>query len=65
MLALLTLLPRSLVTGSLIFLLGFACGQETAYRVLVHSPRVQKEQRLAQGKARAAPASAAARTSTP
>lgn len=47
MLALLSLLPRPLVTGGLVFILGFACGQVTAYRVLVHAPRPQKEQRLA------------------
>jgi uncharacterized membrane protein YoaK (UPF0700 family) len=32
-------IPKRLVSVSLIFLLGFACGQVTAYRVLVHADR--------------------------
>ena len=32
-------IPKRLVAVGLIFLLGFACGQVTAYRALVHADR--------------------------
>ncbi len=64
MLGLLSLLPRPLVWGGLIFILGFSCGQVTAYRVLVHAPRPQKEQRLAREVTRKAPGPAALRAPT-